>query len=580
MSIEFDAEDRGLKYILDGHEKYEIPRYQRPYSWTNDEVLDLWNDLEDEDSVFLGSFVFNYAKQEKEGFVEVIDGQQRLVTFMILSAVLRDLYKELGDRDRENMTQEILAHRDSVYLKEDYRLKCGESLNDFFHKYIQKRDLNISEVTPKRKEEKLIKEHYLFFKDKIGEKIEQIPDKSLKIKYLDDLKYKLFNFKIIWIKIGKDDDAYSIFETVNARGADLTAANLLKNYLFSKLQKKHGGIDRAKSIWLDMESNIENTKGRLNISKAIRYYWLSRYKFTTEKKLYKAVKTKIKAESECSDFLEKINIASEYYFKIANDSVDASDWEEDFKDKKPRQNIVEALNGLRIMGITQCYPLIFCLLMNKEKIGYDFSDIFKVIEKYHFAYSAVCKLSGNVVERLYNNTSIAIQAALQTLIKKNRIKNIQRELANFKNKLIYPSKDMFIEKFMDIGYGKKQLVRYILSKIEQAKAPMKEGFDSEKINIEHILPQKPQMWGLTKKDIKDYVNKLGNLTIISKKINGTMQNATLKVKVKIFKESNLTINKELVAEFKSLKYKWGKSEIEKRQKELAKYAYDVVWKFK
>src|SRR3989338_2051006 len=114
MPIKFDAEDKSLSDIFTGQEKYKIPRYQRPYSWTTDEVSDLWNDLIEEESAFLGSFVFNYEKYNEEEFVEVIDGQQRLITLTILMAVLRDIYKELGDEDKSRLTQETIAHKDLI----------------------------------------------------------------------------------------------------------------------------------------------------------------------------------------------------------------------------------------------------------------------------------------------------------------------------------------------------------------------------------------------------------------------------------------------------------------------------------
>jgi uncharacterized protein with ParB-like and HNH nuclease domain len=250
-------------------------------------------------------------------------------------------------------------------------------LNDFFREHIQKQDSNILASKPGTKEEKLIKSNYEFLRDKISEDLNQYNQED-KVKYLEDLITRIFSLKIILIKIEKEEDAYSIFETVNARGADLTAADLLKNYLFSKLPRTPEGEDIAKDIWSNIENNVESAKGPLNVSKFIRYFWLSRYSFVSEKKLYKEIKNEVKGDPR--EFLQELQKASGYYYKIANDSISPEDWLEDFQEKKTAHKINEALSGLRIMGITQCYSLILCLLMNKDKIGYDFSEIFKVIE--------------------------------------------------------------------------------------------------------------------------------------------------------------------------------------------------------
>jgi uncharacterized protein with ParB-like and HNH nuclease domain len=578
MAIKFDAEDRPLSDILNGKEKYKIPRYQRPYSWTVDEVSDLWNDLKEEESVFLGSFVFNYERYDEEGFVEVIDGQQRLITLTILMALLRDFYKELGESRKSNKTQEIIAHTHPVTLKEDYRLKCGDTLNKFFNENIQNENSDILATNPKRKEEKTIKENYKFLKEKIKDELKSFSDQSKKIQYIDGLKQRIFDFKIIWIKIENDEDAYSIFETVNARGADLTAADLLKNYLFGKLPKKEDGIDIAKETWLNIENNVEGAKGPLNVSKFIRYFWLSKYSFVSEKKLYKEIKRTI---SDPSGFLTDVFDASEYYYKITSDSAGINDWVDEFDDRKKAQRIIETLSGLRVMGITQCYSLLFCLLLNKARIDFDFSDTFKTIEKYHFAYSAICKLPGNTVERLYFNTSKEIHEALKITDEQKRTKNIQRALSNFKNNLEYPDRGFFIEKFMEVEYKNYPLVIYIFSNIERALGKVEEKtINFTKVNIEHVLPQDPTLWKLKKEQVNDYVNKLGNLTLIAKKINGPMGNKELKEKVKLFKDSDLNINKDLLLKFEDLKYEWGEKEISNRQRELAEYAYDVVWKFK
>ena len=575
MSILFDAEDKSLHDILFGKEKYKIPRYQRPYSWTKDQVADLWNDLKDEETSFLGSFVFNYEFIEKDNFIEVIDGQQRLITFTILSAVLRDLYRELKDEKKADLTQtSIIEFRHNITGEPTYRLKCGDTLSRFFEKNIQSNDAQISISKPYRKEEKRIKENYEYLREQIIEELDQIEEKSKKIQYLDSLKKKLADLRIIWIRIDNDNDAYSIFETVNARGADLTAADLLKNYLFSKIHNKEEGIDSAKDAWLNIEDNVEEAKG-LSVSKFIRYHWLSKYSFVSEKNLYKEIKKTI---TDPESFLSELEKSSEFYFKMTSDGVNAKTWQEEVSDRKSGLKIFEALQGLKIMGITQCYPLLLCLLANREKIGMDLSSTFKTIENYHFVYSAICKQPGNKVEKLYFQTARRIQEALQLKPQSKVLKGVNSALSEFRNKLEIPPEEFFIEKFMEVEYKNYPLVVYILSNIEKAKGGTDEQIvNFSKVNIEHILPKDPTQWKLTKNEIKEYVDNLGNLTLISERINGSMGNLPLKQKIEFIKKSKLNINKELVKKIEQNKGKWGKKEIADRQHEIAEFAHDTVW---
>jgi hypothetical protein len=571
----FDAEDKSLHDILFGKEKYKIPRYQRPYSWTKDEVSDLWNDLKDEETSFLGSFVFNYEFADKDNFIEVIDGQQRLITFTILSAVLRDLYRELKDEDKAILTQtKIIEFQDNITGKPTYRLKCGDTLKKFFEENIQSFKARTLSSTPYRKEERRVKENYEYLREQISGELEQITEKSKKIDYLDLLKKKLADLRIIWIRIDNDEDAYSIFETVNARGADLTAADLLKNHLFSKIHSNEDGIDLAKEKWLNIENSVESVKA-LSVSKLIRYHWLSKYSFVSEKKLYKEIKKTI---TDPMAFLDELEKSADYYSKMMSGDANARVWQDEVDDRRSGIKIFDALQGLKVMGITQSFPLLLCLLANRERIGMDLSPTFKIIENYHFVYSAICKQPGNKVEKVYFQTAKKIQEALQLKTRKQIQGRVQSILAEFKDSLEVPNKDFFIEKFMDIEYKNYPLVVYILSNIEKTKGGTDEQIvNFAKVNIEHILPKDPAEWNLTKKDIKEYVDNLGNLTLISERINGSMGNQSLKEKLGWLKKSKLHLNHELVKKLESTN-KWNKKEIDNRQREIAEFAHDIVWK--
>lgn len=569
--LQFDAEDKKIEDLFE-KEKYIIPRYQRPYSWTNTEIEDLWNDLTQDDSTFIGSFVFNYENTDKTKFVEVIDGQQRLISLTILFAVLRDLYRELKEEKKANKTQELIAFVDKIDLTEEFRLKCGDSLSNFFERHIQKGEPFPTKI--KRREHKQVKENYLFLKKSINEKIDK-KDTSEKIQYLDELKKKIFNFKIILIQTGSSEDAYSIFETVNARGIDLAPADLLKNYIFGELKPKKDEEDYAKDKWSEIENNVENVKGKLTVSKLIRYFWLSKYGFVTEKKLYRKIKQEIRNYDE---FLEDIHSASEFYNKMVGDTV-VDDWE-DFNPNKV-QKMIDVFMALKIMGITQPFPIFFALLMNHKRIPLDFSNFLKTLENHHFAFSAICKLSGNVVEKIYYRYALEIQKALKQDKEENRRKAIDIIFNNLKNELKekhYPNRGFFIEKFMELEYP-DNLIKYILSKIENQKNGKSEKIDFNSVNIEHILPKDPKEWKLSKKEVKEYVNLFGNLTLVSKRINGAIGNKPLKEKIEEFKKTKLKLNEELLKQWEDTDYKWTKEEIEIRQRKLAEYAYDVVWKF-
>src|SRR6478735_1003669 len=81
---------------------YKIPKYQRPYKWENEQVEKLWDDIyeafeNDEQNYFLGSIITAKPRDdEKSAYVDVVDGQQRLTTLMILCCVVRDLYPNIN----------------------------------------------------------------------------------------------------------------------------------------------------------------------------------------------------------------------------------------------------------------------------------------------------------------------------------------------------------------------------------------------------------------------------------------------------------------------------------------------------
>lgn len=578
IEFNFEAGKTDIGKILFSNEKYEVPRYQRSYSWEEDQAVDFWNDLTGESaSYFIGSFVFNYENIDKTGHIDVIDGQQRLLTIIILMAVLRDIYKQIGDIKGADRIQRMCIAFEDKYGNLTYRIKSGDTIQEYFNKYIQAGDLNIEESQPKNKEEKRIKKVYLFLKERIQEHIDNLLSTEEKRKFIQGLWDNVDAIKVVSIQIQNEEGAYEIFETLNARGVELSVADLLKNYMFKNIKL---GTDNNKDIvkekWLFIDENIRATG--TDLKRFFRYYWLSKYAFVTDKKLFREIKTEIKDHER---FLENLVGASEWFNKFYE--CNRVHWDE----IKDGHKIFESLCGIKLMDVTQCYVLFMSILRNMTKLGTRVKRVFEIIEKFTFKYFVICRLPGNKVERLYSKYARELEIIINSSKPKHIPGNIQALFVKLEKELksISPSFEEFQENFLELSYrqGEKsrQLIKYILEKIDAFKRKGAYKIDFDAVNIEHILPQNPgKEWNLKKSEIKNYVNKIGNLTLIKKEINSKVGNKSIKNKVKILKEEpEVTITGEIIDRIVKLSYKWGEKEILERQNELGELAYNKVWSF-
>ena len=182
-NMHFEAENSTvLDVFFNGIHKFKVPRYQRPYAWNEDEVSEFWNDLiGNPNSYFLGSFIFN-NENLKNGYIELVDGQQRLLTITICLAALRDVAKQIDPKLATLIqTKDIcIEQRDGSTQK---RVACGETTRPFFEKYIQDEN-NIAQSQPSTKEETQIKENYNFFFNKIVNEMGRLESKTEKLDLL------------------------------------------------------------------------------------------------------------------------------------------------------------------------------------------------------------------------------------------------------------------------------------------------------------------------------------------------------------------------------------------------------------
>ena len=236
------------------------------------------------------------------------------------------------------------------------------------------------------------------------------------------------------------------------------------------------------------------------------------------------------------------------------------------------------------MGVTQCYVLLLSILRNYKDLRTDPTNVIELIEKFSFVYSAICKLPANAVENLYSRYARRIEKIILTEPSKRVPGKVQSAFAELEKDLRerWPSFEVFRDKFEGLSYRRSQksrlLIKYILNKINELEQTGEHRIDFDNVNIEHILPQNPSPgWNLSRSEIRDFVNLLGNLTLVSKTFNSQIGNAVVREKVLAFEDSEIPMTRELVERFEQSDFAWGESEIRKRHEELADVAYRRVW---
>jgi len=149
-------------------------------------------------------------------------------------------------------------------------------------------------------------------------------DDSIYINLLEAVRDQILQLKTIYITVSNEDDAYTIFETLNARGMNLTTVDLIKNEIFKALKSQHPNDD-AKDDWKKIRMNLTAREEKVNIDTYFRHFWLSKYEFTTEEKIYKSFKNKVKQNRiQMSQFLNDLINESENYKKVTEPLL--SDW--------------------------------------------------------------------------------------------------------------------------------------------------------------------------------------------------------------------------------------------------------------
>ena len=536
--------------------RYEIPKFQRDYSWEAEHWDDLWQDiralLADEDNEHYMGYLVLQTSNNKE--FQIIDGQQRLTTMSLLILSTLKCLKELVDsgieaennlKRKDSLLNSYIGYVDPVTLISNNKLKLNRNSDDYY-----KQHLVLLKELPLRNtnsSEKHMRECFNWYYDRI--KKEFNTGESLAA-FIDNIVDKLF-FTVI--EVTDQLNAFKVFETLNARGVQLSSADLLKNYLFFVVDetKPHiSEIEELENIW----SKIVGKLGEQKFEDYLRYYWNSINKSVGKKNLFKNVKGNIKSKEQVFELIRNLNDTADLYLAIQNP-------EDEFWRDKPE--IRKSLKELKLFQIRQINSLFLSALRNLEVEN--FKKLAKICSVISFRYNIIGGLNPNAQEDVYNTVALKISS------------NKRFEVADFQT--IYVSdlnfeNDFSTKEFRNTTRNHK-IVKYILSKIEVYQHKNEIDPESDLFTIEHILPENADdTWGnFTFEEINRSVYRMGNLTLLERKLNREAGQKGYVEKIVLFAQSNSELTKTLPDNFNT----WNEDKLAARQRELAKHA-KAIWK--
>lgn len=571
-------------------EMYEIPPYQREYSWGKEQLENFFNDLyENDDGYFLGSLICIH--NTKTGIFEVVDGQQRLTTISILKNVILKAISNYYSNQPDGKTLDPILNREKTkqYLNledsiltntTEFRLSLSiQKSNNIDYKYLcySENKLGNELQAPPKFGIRRIKRAYNYFMDRLLEK-----NNEGEILFSIDEIYRFLNklnsATLVRIDVEDATSAFILFESINNRGTPLSPIDLIKNMIIGKFSDDP---EAANDRWQTIIKNIEDYNDQVRY---VRHYYhafqsdkkikLSKYKKATRSNIIKIYEEHIKKRDAQFIFEELIEKSKIYNLFVSPENIEKESENRIYQNK---------LVDLKRLGIAPGYAfMLYVFSCHKD---FDKSSLLALIEKWFIRrhitdFPATRDLDSifinliDIISNLTNDEKIIYDVTKDYLTHEQRYSSEQKIEESLKGRIY------------DENY---QATRYMLIKLEESKRDnLEENIDFWALNpkgtkktfiwtVEHILPQNPDKksdWDQFFNDIEldKYVHKIGNLTLTG--YNSSLSNKSFSKKCE--NENGLHTGRVKINDYLLNKREWAKNNIDERSTIMINEIMDLL----
>ncbi|MDM8546930.1 DUF262 domain-containing protein [Candidatus Venteria ishoeyi] len=533
--------------------KYTVPRFQRDYAWDTEQWEELWDDistLAKEHYHYMGYIVLQ--RMGKHDF-QVIDGQQRLVTLSLIVLAAMKQIKNLIERNIEAadnaqrlavLTDRFIGAKNPISLKVDNKLSLNRNNGTHF-----KSICSNLEAPNKRKltqTNKLLHKAFRFFSaKKMGSSGTQIAE------FIEQLSSGMVFTKIV---VQDNLNAYKVFETLNARGVQLSTPDLLKNYIFSVVTKNNDVSDEDLNDLDENWSEIISQLGEANFTDFIRYHHNFQKKLVTKKALFSSVRSLSDTPQKAYRYLNSLIDYAPIYASLLSPY---DDWWA--AQGEPYRQARKYLDAFSLFNIKQ--PFTILMVAFQKFSGQEFIKLLRYLYVLSVRYNVICHYSPKEQETLYNQ--MAMQVFDGSFKRASHVKNS----AAFRK--LYPEDKAFMNVFefhkMPSRQSSKK-IRFLLAEIEAYRG---HASDYAKMQLEHICPYHPeQSWcEAFGEGVNDIQDRLGNMVLLEKDM---LKRTGFQEKITCYQQSPFPLAQK-VAEYEY----WNLKNLNDYQAWLAQQAVDT-----
>lgn len=533
--------------------KIIVPQWQRSYSWTVSHVETFWNDLvnfmesKNRQEYFMGSVVIVKTTTDEH---LLLDGQQRLATATILLSVIRDFARKYNKDAAQRIQARYLADFDDATEATTYKLTLNRYDGDFFRRFISVDDSESKAKPPKptHASHRLIAKAQKFFEGVFEEKYAELEPQAAFKWALTVQKHLTDQLTLIAITSTDEDSAAEVFETLNDRGIGLSTPDLLRNLIMRRANPKNQ--DEIVAMWGPI---LSFEKDQI-IKNFIRHFWVSKYGDVKSQALYREIKDNI-IDNDISSLEFSIDLrnAAENYRSILEGTSESQECAD-------LLNTIQSLgSGARIL-----YPSLLAVLDSLE--GDQQTTVIRALINTYVRHSVIGQRENSRLENV--------------IYRATREFRVDGDVKKFIGKVTSaaPNDETFSQDFATASLTDSRVQRYILEQIEMHIRETEEldVASASRVHVEHIYPQTPEAQYRVPNHA-DIVNRIGNLTLLSAKLNTSLKNAPYKDKRPVLQQSNLEITRRLSSfEGKPPPETWSENLINLRQNALAEMA-PLIW---